>query len=405
MIMRKIYIAFVLGIVACNGSLVYSQNKVKDENRDVELSEKSDSKAWEFGLGGSLINWSRVSLSGFQNVQDNYLYNLKAKHLMGGANIYIARELNKWFYLDLQGTVGLAKNHHRLNNKDKKYHSMYMGGLGLQFRFTPLFKSQYVEPYLRAGINYLHKDFNSMYNGNFANDPTGEAHWGASDIWNPEGRSKDKNSFFPASFGAGVNAWLSNSLGLGLQGEYLMPLQKDLPHFVQISARVIWRIGGKSKHQEPIVQYVEIEKPIERIVEKIVEKRIEVPVNSDSQIYELLDNIHFDFDKDIVTAASEKTLDKLAIILKKNSDSHFLITGYTDSKGSDSYNLNLSMRRAKAVYEALLKRNVPANMLKYRGVGKRISAVSSLSENRVREGDRKVLLERVTNMEYWNALD
>lgn len=404
MIMRKRYIALVLGIVVCNGSWVYSQNNVKDKDHDVILSEKSDSKAWEFGLGGSLINWSRISLSGFQNVQDNYLYNLKAKHLMGGANIYIARELNKWFYLDLQGTVGLAKNHHRLDNKDKKYHAMYMGGLGLQFRFTPLFKSQYVEPYLRAGINYLHKDFKSMYNGNFANDPTGEAHWESTDIWNPEGRSKDKNSFFPVSFGAGVNAWLSNSLGLGLQGEYLMPLQKNMPHFVQISARVMWRIGGKSKHPAPVVQYVEIEKPVERIVEKIVEKRVEVPVHDDSQIYALLDNIHFDFDKDVITAASETTLDKLAILLKKNTDSRFLITGYTDSRGNDGYNMNLSTRRAKAVYEALIKRGVSSGMLKYRGVGKRASAVSSQEGNGVREGDRKVLLERVTNMEYWNAL-
>ena len=73
------------------------------------LSEK-ESKAWEIGLGGSLINWSRVSVTGFRSTPDNYFYNLKANHLMGGANLYIARELNRWFYLDLQGSVGLTKN-------------------------------------------------------------------------------------------------------------------------------------------------------------------------------------------------------------------------------------------------------------------------------------------------------
>ena len=55
------------------------------------LSEK-ESKAWEIGLGGSLINWSRVSVTGFRSTPDNYFYNLKANHLMGGANLYIARE-------------------------------------------------------------------------------------------------------------------------------------------------------------------------------------------------------------------------------------------------------------------------------------------------------------------------
>ena len=58
------------------------------------LSEK-ESKAWEIGLGGSLINWSRVSVTGFRSTPDNYFYNLKANHLMGGANLYIARELNR----------------------------------------------------------------------------------------------------------------------------------------------------------------------------------------------------------------------------------------------------------------------------------------------------------------------
>ena len=68
--------------------------------------------------------------------------------------------------------------------------------------------------------------FVSVYGGNFEDDPTGQAYWESSDIWNPDGRSSDKNSFVPLSFGAGVKAWLSNSFGLGLQGEYLLPVQK-----------------------------------------------------------------------------------------------------------------------------------------------------------------------------------
>lgn len=136
------------------------------------LSEK-ESKAWEIGLGGSLINWSRVSVTGFRSTPDNYFYNLKANHLMGGANLYIARELNRWFYLDLQGSVGLTKNNNRTAGDDRKRDLLYMGGLGLQFRFTPLLRSQWVEPYLRVGVNYLHKDFASVYGSNFEDDPTG----------------------------------------------------------------------------------------------------------------------------------------------------------------------------------------------------------------------------------------
>ncbi len=56
-----------------------------------------DKKHGKIGAGGSLINWSRVSVTGFQSTPDNYMYNLKANHLMGGANLYVARELNRWF--------------------------------------------------------------------------------------------------------------------------------------------------------------------------------------------------------------------------------------------------------------------------------------------------------------------
>ena len=55
-------------------------------------------------------------------------------------------------------------------------------------------------------------------------------------------------------------------------------------------------------------------------------------------------------------------------------------------------------------YEALLERGVPAAMLKWHGIGKRASIIPVAAGNSVREGDRKVLLERITNMKYWEAL-
>lgn len=368
--------------------------------KEITREEGSPSKVWEIGIGGSLINWNRVSITGFESTPDNYLYNLKANHLMGGANLYIARELNQWFYLDLQGTLGIAQNNYRTGSNDRKHNFLYMGGPGLQFRLTPLFKSKYVEPYFRVGVNYLHKDFQSNYVGAFVNDPTGQAHWESTDTWNPEGRSKDKNSLTPVSLGAGVNAWFSNFLGLGLQGEYLVPLQKNLPRFMQVSARIMWRIGVKSKQPVTVIQYVEIEKPVERIVERIVE----VPVTVDTQMNNLPENIHFEFGRDVKISESESTLDQLATLLKSYPDSRFIVTGYADAKGSDTYNMNLSKRRARTVYEELLKRGVPSQMLKWRGVGKRASFIPASEENHVRAGDRKVLLERVTNREYWEAL-
>lgn len=40
-------------------------------------------------------------------------------------------------------------------------------------------------------------------------------------------------------------------------------------------------------------------------------------------------------------------------------------------------------------------RGVPARMIKWRGVGKRAAIISATAADNIREGDRKVLLERL----------
>lgn len=392
----KLYITFA-GLL-CFATMNAQQNKANDKSDKVR-SEKKVHKAWELGLGGSMINWNRMQVNSFQSIENGYKYNLRVNHLIGGANLYVARELNKWFYLDLQGTLGLYKDNPDVSNKTK---TIVLAGPGIQFRLSPLFKSQYVEPFIRVGINYMHKDFNALSAGSFINDPTGEAHWETTDTWNNSGSSKDKNTAFPVSLGAGVNAWLSNSLGLGLQGNYYMATQKNLPNFTGLTLRVIWRIGGKSKKPAPIHEVVTVERPVEKIVERIVEKHD--TIYNEKTLSEMLNNVHFDFDKATITAESSRVLDEASHILKGMHGAHFLITGYTDACGSDAYNMDLSRRRAKAIVDALEKRGVPESMLKSRGVGKRIAAMPASEANYVRIGDRKVTIEKILKNDYWNRL-
>lgn len=82
----------------------------------------------------------------------------------------------------------------------------------------------------------------------------------------------------------------------------------------------------------------------------------------------------------------------------------YLITGCTDARGSLAYNAALSERRARAVVQALTERGVPAQMLKACGVSKKIAHAAPETSDRVREGDRKILVELITNDEYWDHL-
>jgi outer membrane protein OmpA-like peptidoglycan-associated protein len=71
---------------------------------------------------------------------------------------------------------------------------------------------------------------------------------------------------------------------------------------------------------------------------------------------ELDTTVLFATDKATLSKSASKTLDKAAKILKAQDGRKLRIVGHTDSTGSDSHNLDLSKRRAKAVADALKQR-------------------------------------------------
>lgn len=369
----------------------------------VETAENKnkDSKAWEFGIGASAFQFSRAQFSNFADLNDKgYVFDLRLKHAVYGGNIYVARELSKHFYIDIQGTIGATED--RISGKDKTK-MLFMIGPGIQWRLGEYFGSKYIDPYLRAGISYMNKGFNMNYRYEGLTDE--EMSWILANDLNKEGR--DKRHLAPISVGGGINMWLNDRWGVGAQADYLIMPYSKIANSLQGTVRIMYRLGGKSKktQAEPIIEYVDRERIVERIVEKPIEVEKIVERVEYTKLYELFNNIYFDFDKATLTPKSEKIMDEIAKILKQNASNKYLITGYTDSKGSPEYNLDLSKRRAAAVVNALVDRGVPSGILKSVGVGKKISHIQPNANNDVREGDRKVTIELINNAGYWNNLN
>lgn len=105
-------------------------------------------------------------------------------------------------------------------------------------------------------------------------------------------------------------------------------------------------------------------KPVEIIIvsEPKVEERVIIlasePKVEEKVIILALEDIHFDFDKSILTKEAQVILKRNIQILKEHPNAKISIAGYTSASGTDEYNQKLSERRAKAVKDYLVEEGV-----------------------------------------------
>jgi len=91
-------------------------------------------------------------------------------------------------------------------------------------------------------------------------------------------------------------------------------------------------------------------------------------VVTDKEI-KITQQIHFEFDKDIIRKESFPILDAVAEVLQQNTAMRIEVQGHTDNKGSAAYNLKLSDRRAASVKKYLTAHGIPGDRLVSHGYG------------------------------------
>ncbi|MCM5682707.1 OmpA family protein [Schlegelella sp. S2-27] len=80
--------------------------------------------------------------------------------------------------------------------------------------------------------------------------------------------------------------------------------------------------------------------------------------NTDRGMVITLQDVLFDVGEATLKPGAERTLRRVAEVLNRHPERRLLIEGYTDSTGSESYNMELSRRRAEAVEHALMRHGV-----------------------------------------------
>ena len=80
-------------------------------------------------------------------------------------------------------------------------------------------------------------------------------------------------------------------------------------------------------------------------------------------------DVLFDFDKADIRPDDQAKITQLAGWMKQNDGLMVRLDGYTDPRGSEGHNMQLSQRRAEAVKKALVAAGVPADRIRYGGQG------------------------------------
>lgn len=126
-------------------------------------------------------------------------------------------------------------------------------------------------------------------------------------------------------------------------------------------------IGHKMDKQAAEIKNTVPDAKVERVGEGIV--------------VEFSSNVLFGFDSSNLSTEAKTNLDKLVKILNFYPDTDIEVQGHTDSKGSQTYNQNLSESRAGAVSGYLYNNGISNNRIRTKGFGENIPKYDNNTED------------------------
>jgi outer membrane protein OmpA-like peptidoglycan-associated protein len=98
---------------------------------------------------------------------------------------------------------------------------------------------------------------------------------------------------------------------------------------------------------------------------------------------EILEVVHFEYNKAVIQKRSFKLLDDVARVIVAHPElQQIRVEGHTDDRGNDAYNKKLSQARAESVQLYLIERGVAANRLQAVGYGEE----NSIADNKTEAG-------------------
>ena len=111
----------------------------------------------------------------------------------------------------------------------------------------------------------------------------------------------------------------------------------------------------------------EMDKQAEEIEKSVPDAKVERV--GEGIVVEFSSAVLFGFDQADISGDAKVSLDKLVTVLNTYPDTNIEVQGHTDSKGSESYNQNLSEKRAGSVSTYLVASQIAATRITTKGFG------------------------------------
>ena len=152
---------------------------------------------------------------------------------------------------------------------------------------------------------------------------------------------------------------------------------------ILLSAAAIIALTGCTSAEKPMKEMVITETENQFVMEDIDvskktleelivfnEEGVTIRKEGNNLVLSMPELVLFDFNKYEVKNKVKGSLNTLAKALEENPDIRIKIDGYTDFIGSEGYNLELSVKRAKAIKNYLVDRGVKSSNISIEGYGK-----------------------------------
>lgn len=190
-----------------------------------------------------------------------------------------------------------------------------------------------------------------------------------------EGNVRDKNSkeLLPGTTVSlyDENDKLVGRMVVGADADYVFNTEPNTVYRIEairdfyIPHSEIFRTNEDGKMRYTIELFVECYDDAEEIITRRQDGRVQI----------VLENIYFDLNKYDIKPEAARVLDGLYNLLIKYPEMVIELGAHTDSRASDTYNLVLSNRRARATLEYLVSQGINRNRLRAKGYGEAVPLI------------------------------